>query len=246
MNRKSTETELRGRLMQNCPVLNEIMNTGMTLTVTGEKIPTCGFSTVRNLVTLRALMESGRFTRTLEIGLAHAGSALSLAGMHREQGREAEAQHIAIDPFQHDFLKSAGLTALERAGLRSYVKHINQRSQIALPDMLKEGLKFGLIYIDGSHCFDDVFVDFYYCDRLLESPGFLVFDDCADYRVRKVTRFIRRNYAMAYAEVPLEELFVQEHPLRLRIARLLGRNQVRVFQRISERYREWDSPLRTF
>lgn len=191
-------------------------------------------------------MELGRFQKTLEIGLAHGGSALTLASAHRDLGHVASNQHVAIDPFQHTYLKGAGIVALERAGLIGFVKHMSELSQTLLPAMLRTGEKVGMIYIDGSHSFDDAFIDFYFCDRLLEVDGYLVFDDCADYRVRKVTRFVERNYSFAYKEVRLEELLTLSNPLRLKAARMLGRNQIRVFQRTSENLREWDSPLKSF
>lgn len=243
---KALEFVLRQSLIKASSVLEKILKSGLTETESGGKIPIMDFSTVRNLVTLRALMEWGAFPRTMEIGLAQGGSALTLASLHREQGRPPEGQHVAIDPLQRDIFQDAGLWALERDGLSAYVQHISECSQTALPAMWKETRKFDLIYIDGNHSFDDVFVDFYFCDRLLETQGVLVFDDCADPRVRKVTQFICRNYAEAYKEVKLEELFVQDRPLRLRLARLLGRNQVRVFQRYSDTYRKWNSPLVAF
>lgn len=241
-----TQEKLEQTLRDSCPVLKEMLDSGLATDASGNAIPTFGMSTIKNLLVLRRLMETGRFGRTLEVGLAHGGSALTLAAAHRDLGHPPQSQHTAVDPFQNGFLKGVGLAGLARGGLSSYVEHVSEFSQLALPAFAREGRRYGLIYIDGSHSFDDVFVDFYFCDQLLDPGGFIVFDDCGDKRVRKVTRFVTRNYAQAYTEVGIDDLFVLSQPARLRLARVLGRNQTRVFQRMNADRRTWDSPLRPF
>lgn len=56
-------------------------------------------------------------------------------------------------------LTSCGLQVLEEAGVRSLVEHHAEMSQIALPQLLKEGRQFDLGFVDGNHRFDSVFVD---------------------------------------------------------------------------------------
>ena len=55
-----------------------------------------------------------------------------------------------------------GRLKLEEAGLIGYVEVREQLSGLVLPKMVEENLKFGLVYIDGSHRFEDVFCDFYF------------------------------------------------------------------------------------
>lgn len=246
MSRIPTEEEVRHQLLSACPVLAEILATGRTKSPDGEDIPTSGVSTIRNLVALRRLMELGGFDRTLEIGLAHGASAMTITSMHKELGHPPTQQHVAIDPYQNGYLKGAGLAAMARADLSAYLEHVQELSQTTLPRMFTEGRKFGLIYIDGSHSFDDAFVDFYFSDALLAEGGYIVFDDCGDVRVRKVTRFVQRNYSIAYKEVLLPTLLQLINPLRHQTARYLGKNQVQIFQRVTSKRREWDSPLVPF
>lgn len=57
--------------------------------------------------------------------------------------------------------------------------------------MVEENPKFGLVYIDGSHGFEEVFSDFYFV-RYPMACGYLLFDDGSDPEVAKVLHFLRR------------------------------------------------------
>lgn len=46
-----------------------------------------------------------------------------------------------------------------------------------LDKLLQQNKKYGLIYIDGSHEFNEVLNDFYLSDKLIEDNGTIVFDD---------------------------------------------------------------------
>ena len=56
--------------------------------------------------------------------------------------------------------------------------------------LVEKGEQFGLVYVDGSHIFEDVFVDAYFGSRLLAEQGIIAFDDCRDLHVLKVIKFI--------------------------------------------------------
>ena len=88
---------------------------------------------------------------------------------------------MAVDGFQCSGFDDVG--RLEEAGF----------SDLALPQMVREGLKFQLVYIDGSHRFEDVFCDFYFVRYLVAVGGYVFFDDSSDWKVAKVVRFIRKN-----------------------------------------------------
>jgi hypothetical protein len=117
---------------------------------------------------------------------------------------------------------------------------IDDYSCYVLPELARKKNKYGLIYIDGSHLFEDVFVDFYFICDLLTPDGIVVFDDCCDKHVAKVMRFIQRNYSDILREIDLGE-FVGPIPLRKRIARLCGYRQARGFRKTSIRRRKWDA-----
>jgi methyltransferase family protein len=72
-----------------------------------------------------------------------------------------------------------------------------------LPRLVEENEQFDLVYIDGSHLFEDVFIDTYYTGRLLSQGGVVAFDDCGDPHVRKVLAFLRSNLGDSFEELDL-------------------------------------------
>ena len=105
-------------------------------------------------------------TRTIEIGLAYAVSALHICEGLLASGSEV-ARHVVLDPAQHTRFANCGLQVLEEAGVSALVEHHSEVSEIALPQFLAEGREFDLGFIDGNHRFDGVFIDLFYLRRLV-------------------------------------------------------------------------------
>ena len=109
--------------------------------------------------------------------------------------------------------------------------------------MIQAGNKFDLIYVDGSHLIEDVFVDAYFAIRLLSNGGIVVFDDSSNQHVAKVLRFLRKT-------VPhLEEIdlsLYRQDRLAYRIGRLFGKVQLSAFRRVGNVERVWNAPYRSF
>ena len=205
-----------------------------------------GLSTVNNLVVLRNLFIEIMPKRTLEVGLGLGGSAMLFTASHRQAGRPPMAQHTAIDPLQTNFWKNGALMALENAGLRGYLNFRADFSSIALPTLIREGAIFELIYIDGSHFFDDVFVDFYFTAQLLADGGIVAFDDSTNPHVRKVLRFIRANCG-CLRRVDLSRYRPDKgKSLRYRAAKALDRIQLTAFRKIGPWMREWNVRFKDF
>lgn len=160
-------------------------------------------STVNNLITLRNLQLALRPTRTLEIGLAFGGSCLVFTATHRDLGFAPTRQHVALDPWQAEVWGEVALMAAERAGLREYLDFRGAFAFSELPSMVSRGERFQLVYEDGSHLFEDVFVNFYYISRMLDDGGVIAFDDSANPHVAKVHRYIRRNLKDVFKEFDL-------------------------------------------
>jgi hypothetical protein len=74
---------------------------------------------------------------------------------------------MALDPFQKGAWDDSGLVAVERAGLSDFLDFRPEFSSLLLPRLVEHGDRFDLIYVDGSHLFEDVFIDAYYTSRLL-------------------------------------------------------------------------------
>ena len=132
------------------PELAKLIGTHAATSSTIERV--FRLSTVNNLVVLRNLFVEITPKRTLEIGLGYGGSAMVFAASHRQCGKQPLAQHTAIDPFRNDW-SDKPLIALEEAGLRGFLDFRPEFSSVALPALVREGEKFELIFIDGSHFF---------------------------------------------------------------------------------------------
>ena len=214
----------------------------------GRRFGTLGaLSTQNNLWALHRLGMELRPERTLEIGLAFGGSGLVFTAAHRDLGHSPAKQHVALDPFQATVWDDCGVQAIERAGLADYLDYRAAPSSLELPKLVGQNAQFGLVYVDGSHLVEDVFVDAYYAARLLPPGGVVVFDDSTDPHVQKVLRFVRANLAAGLAEVDLGPYRADGGKgATYRVARLLGRTQMTAFRRVGPVDRAWDARFRPF
>ena len=218
-----------------CPVLQEMYRTGRSSGKNGvEVVCSGGLSTLNNLATIRHFMFQARPQRTLEVGLAFGGSALMFAACHRVLGSPPSGQHIAIDAYQQAW-DDPGLANLERAGLAGYVDFRREVSALALALAVKKKETYGIIYIDGSHEYEDVFVDFYYARRLIEVGGYVMFDDSADEQIQRVIRHAEADGKKSFRRIAMSRYRQGSiwHRVRWTAAEALRRNQLTVFQRKS-------------
>lgn len=224
------------------PRLREMVESGFTIDEAGEKVPLSGASTLNNLYVIRNVIRQRRAQSTLEIGLARGVSALTILHTIAEHN----GRHTAIDPFQHTTWRGSGLKVIQEEGLDDRFSLVDRLSSVALPSLWEADASFDFIYVDGSHLFEDVFVDFYYCARLLQRKGVVLFDDCRDPHVAKLIRFVRRNYSRILKPIDLSAFEHAQKPLRKRIANRLGIRQLTGFEKIDEPPRAWNAPFRPF
>ena len=136
---------------------------------------------------------------------------------------------------------------MERARLTDWLDFRPSFSSFELPAMQKNGCRFDLVYIDGSHLFEDVFVDAYFISKLLAQGGVVLFDDSTDPHVAKVLHFIQTNFTKILTPFPLECYRADEGAsLKYRLARLLGRTQLIAFQKLSDNERPWNARFANF
>jgi predicted O-methyltransferase YrrM len=230
------------------PTLQAILSTRKTVGRSGKEFAGVGaLSSDNNLVTLRNLCLRLKPERTLEIGMAFGGSALVFTASHRDLGCQSARQHMALDPFQSSVWDDAGVFAIKRAGLQGYLDFRPAFSSIELPRLVSEIVLFDLVYVDGSHLFEDVFIDFYYVARLLRDGGIVAFDDCTDPNIAKVLAFISRNLRSSFEEVDLGPFRSDGgRTLRYRAAKILGKTQLRAFRRTGAADRNWDAAFTDF
>ena len=230
-----------------CPVLAELLTTRRFVGRTGRIYEgVAALSTLNNLLMIHRLMHEIRPTRTLEVGLAFGGSALAFCASHKELGHRPEAQHTALDPFQSSVWDSCGLMAIDRAGLMGYMDFRETHSAIELPKLLEEHAQIDLAYVDGSHLFEDVFVDAYFVTRLLTDGGVIAFDDSSNPHVAKVLRFLRTSARGALTELDLSGDRERHERFLYSVARRLGRIQLTAFRRTGSIDRPWDASFQPF
>ncbi len=144
---------------------------------------------------ISSMITQNGFTQTLEIGCAYGLSSLHVSGALR--GRPG-AHHTIIDPGQFTEWHGVGVHQLALCGVDAYTL-IQEPSEIALPQLLKDGRTFQFAVIDGWHTFDHTLLDFFFVNRLLEPGGIVVIDDLQLPGIRKVARYITNypNYRVA-------------------------------------------------
>jgi predicted O-methyltransferase YrrM len=201
-------------------------------------------STPNNLTVLAHYHRVLQPERTLEIGLAFGASASLLLTLHELAGA---GEHHAIDPYQRSHWKGVALRHLEEQRLDHRFTWHEALSSVALPKLVETGLTFGLIYVDGSHLFEDVMIDFFYASRLVTDGGIIAFDDSSCGHVAKVVSFIRRNLGGMFAEESPYLITAPRSPkLKAFAARVLRKQQLTLFRKVGEPVRDWNTPFVNF
>jgi predicted O-methyltransferase YrrM len=190
-------------------------------------------STENNIHVLREVIRKRQPHATLEIGLANGASALTiLASLEEFSG--GVYMHTSIDPFQQSLWMNVGRQLVENQRLAGHFELIEEFSSQALPRLLSEGKTYDLVYVDGSHTFDNVFIDYYYSVRLLEKGGVILFDDCTTEDVANVIRYISSRQNTVLRELDLDPFRNPNRSWISRVGKVLGRSQIRGFEKICD------------
>jgi predicted O-methyltransferase YrrM len=138
----------------------------------------------------QVISQDATISRSLEVGCAYGLSSLHICDALSSR---TAPQHTIIDPFQSSVWDGAGVRNLEEAGFR-FFKLIEERSEFALPELLKVGEeRYDFIFVDGWHTFDHTLIDCFYATRLLRTGGYLLVDDVQMAPVRRVVDYLS-NY----------------------------------------------------
>ena len=154
---------------------------------------------------LRILCRKFNAVNTLEIGFAYGFSTVWILDALRFQ---PNSSHIAIDPFQRVMWGGVGIASTNSLNYKKNFQWIEDYSILALSNFIKQGKSFDLIFIDGNHRFDDVMVDFYLSDLVLEIGGLLIFDDMWLPSIRRVIDFIKTNRSYVIIRTSVENMAV--------------------------------------
>ncbi len=144
-----------------------------------------------------SFLRDNKIKKTIETGFATGTSSACIIAATGQT-------HIAVDPFEGSAYKNIGIDNLRKLGFLDYLQLYREPSFFALPKMLKNGQKFDFAFIDGSHIFDDVFLDFFYIDKMLEDGGYVFFHDEHLDSVKLATSFIKSNRE-DYRQIPVVE-----------------------------------------
>ena len=140
-------------------------------------------------------------SRTVETGFAFARSASHIMAA-------TENDHIAIHPFQSRY-KNMGLSNIEKLGFSDKLRFEPDFSHNVLPKLVNEKKTFDFIFIDGSHSFDGILIDFYYANLLLEQKGYVMLHDTWMRSTRLVENYIKTNLTnYRYIKSPLRNLSI--------------------------------------
>lgn len=223
-----------------CESLSKLISQGRAVGASGKVFELGALSTKNNLEILSRIVLDRGVSESLEIGLAFGGSALAILGAMRAKHGLLPFKHTAIDPFQRTVWDSVAVGLIAAESFDQNFTLIEEPSSLALPSLVKHGGKYQLIYIDGSHLCEDVFVDMYFAIDLLDENGIVVFDDCCDKHVAKVIKFVRTNLHQVLEEVDLDR-FGEATSFRKQVARALGYRQAVGFRRTSQSRRPWNA-----
>ena len=159
---------------------------------------------------LRDVLLEARADVVIEIGLAYGSSALAISEALVAQDRQ-NARHIIVDAYQ-DLFQNVGWEAIVSAGLGDRCTLVAERSDLALPRLLADGMVADAAFVDGSHIFHNVFVDLHFLRQLVRPGGLIVLDDCQWPSVATAVRYFEVN--TAWQSQPISQ------PTRLRAFRL--------------------------
>ena len=123
--------------------------------------------------------------KTLEVGFGYGRSACYIMAATGDV-------HTVMDPFQNHYGRQA-LKNVEACGFGEKLTFLEEYSHHVLPEMVKDGKKYDVIFIDGDHKFDGIFVDFYYADMLVNQGGSILFHDTWMRSTQLVMSFIEKN-----------------------------------------------------
>jgi predicted O-methyltransferase YrrM len=148
---------------------------------------------------LYKLIKDTKATKILEIGMAFGLSSLFILQSlkyfhHKYNNDDVNYKLTSIDPFQLTQWNGLGIQNLKNAKLYANHKLIEEKSFIALPELIKKKKLYDIIFIDGWHTFDYTLNDLFISFLLVKLNGYIVIDDALHPGVNKVLKYIQTNY----------------------------------------------------
>lgn len=220
-------------------LLREIYSTRQVRDAEGNALPLDAEIHEHNACALYRMCRRQRPRLVIEVGMAYGIASLSILTALEENGDGG--QLISIDPNQRTQWSGVGLANVHRAGLDHAHRLIEAPSHLALPQLLSQGHKVDLGYIDGWHTFDYTLIDLFYLDKMIPAAGVVALNDCHWPAVRRVISFLRTHRHYRELGTGLPPLYHARTPLR-RLARRLLRLPLhdRYFEKTEDWEPNWD------
>lgn len=158
----------------------------------------------------------------IEIGMAYGISSLAILTALEENNH---GRLISVDPYPpgFDHVRQSALLAIDNAGLSHRHTHVHAESELALPQLVSDGVRPDFVYIDGHHGFDHAFVDFFFADKMLPIGGTIAFDDSQWRSVHRVIRYLLQHRHYEELNVGLQKSFASANLINNAYKRIQNR-----------------------
>ena len=158
----------------------------------------------------------------IEIGMAYGVSSLAILTALEENNR---GNLISVDPYPSGFdhVRLSALLAIDNAGLSHRHTHVHAASELALPQLINDGVRPDFVYIDGHHGFDHAFIDFFFADKMLPIGGTITFDDSQWRSVHRVIRYLLKHRHYEELNVGLQKSFASANLINNAYKRIQNR-----------------------
>ena len=193
--------------------------------------------------------------KTIETGMAYGLSNLFIC---QALSDNETGTHTAIDPNQSTTFHNIGIINNKRAKLDNLLTFYEGPSYEILPRLESQSESYDFAFIDGSHYFEDIFVDFFYIDKMLKIGGHIAIDDLFLHATKKVIGFALANMSYELTLNPIERInvlgpqtvsisrkvlrkgrrFIQNH-LRPEWAMNFAPEDVALLKKLDETERDW-------
>lgn len=216
-------------------ILQEILSSRAVLSEDGERLHLHSHLPVVDGQLLQTWLYEFRPKRVLEIGMAYGISSLFICDALTRIGAFS---YQIVDPFQHTYWRSIGVANMKRAGFEgAFVLHV-EPSELCLPRLLGQQVRFDFAFVDGFHTFDHALVDFFYINRMLDVGGIVIFDDVQLPSIQKLMTYIA-SYP-CYRQLALPDAWEKHRVVRVR--RLMNSPLTRIgaFMKIADDKRPWN------
>jgi predicted O-methyltransferase YrrM len=221
------------------PVLKEMVESGMVRDARGDMYPAgpsgidIGYAQALHDLVLRE-----HPAVAVEVGMAHGISTLAMLSALEQTG----GRLISIDIAQSTWWHSVGTANVERAGYANRHELIEAPDYTALPEVLRRNNDVGFGYIDGTHTFDNVLLDFFYVDKMIKPGGVIGFNDCIMPAIHRCLNFLRTHRHYAELEVGIPKDYSGKYgPVSHVVRRLQGRVPGdRYFRKVDAWEPSWD------